>query len=60
VTMGVDVVFPFSPHGELVAADRRGMPLAVDRKAVHAYGGQNRQSRRTIANAASSLDPTEA
>lgn len=37
VTLGVDVVLPFSRHAELVVADRRGMPLAVDRNAVHAY-----------------------
>ncbi|HZX23850.1 MAG TPA: flagellar protein FliT [Woeseiaceae bacterium] len=46
---------------DAVAAELR--QLDNGRKAVHAYGGQNRQSRRTIASSASSadsLDPTEA
>ncbi|WP_405222769.1 flagellar protein FliT [Lentisalinibacter sediminis] len=43
---------------DAVAAELR--QLDNGRKAVHAYGGQNRQSRRSIANAANSLDPTEA
>jgi len=40
---------------DAVAAELR--QLDDGRKAVHAYGGQNRQSRRTIANSANSANP---
>jgi len=39
---------------DAVAAELR--QLDDGRKAVHAYGGQNRQSRRTIANSANSAN----